>query len=317
MAIGAEVRLADGDHVVQFYEHDQDLVDVVVSYLASALAAGESVVVIARDDHRQAFASGLGAAGVDTAVAEAEGRLVALDARSTLARFMVDGRPDGAAFDAVVGEVIRQAAAGGRAVRAYGEMVALLWQDGDVTGAMEVEDLWNTLAEQLPFSLFCAYPAGSMADGHGAYAFAEVCHRHSSVVAGAPAPGGSEVTRRFLGPRGPWWARRFVAEVLTDWGRTDVLDDCLLVVSELASNAVRHAGSDFTVSLGRAGEVVTVVVGDSCAAPPAPRQPDDMSSTGRGLHLVGAVAGEWGYLPAEDGKLVWAHLGPPGETKAS
>ena len=134
MPVDTEIRLADGDHVVQFYGHDADLVDVVASYLSAAVLDGDAVIVIATPEHRAAFEAAMAAAGVDAELAAAGGRRIVLDAADTLARFMTDDVPDPAAFDAVVGGLVRDAASGGP-VRAYGEMVALLWDAGNVTGA--------------------------------------------------------------------------------------------------------------------------------------------------------------------------------------
>src|SRR5687768_17281032 len=135
MPVDSQIRLADGEHVVQFYENDDDLVTFVTGYLGAATVAGDAVVVIATPDHAEAFLSALGRAGVDVEAARQDGRLVILDAATTLSRFMIGDAPDAAAFDAVVGDLVRRAGAGGRPVRAYGEMVALLWAAGNVTGS--------------------------------------------------------------------------------------------------------------------------------------------------------------------------------------
>src|SRR3954471_8040608 len=144
------------DHVVQFYESDSELVARAGGYLSRALQAGEVAIVIATPAHGEGFAAHLpGGAG----------ELVWLDAAETLARLMRDGRVDRESFFASVGEVVRPAAATGRPVRAYGEMVALLWEAGDVTSAIELEALWNELATHVPFSLYCAYRSESV-NGH-------------------------------------------------------------------------------------------------------------------------------------------------------
>src|SRR6185503_3272068 len=139
MPVDAHVRLGVGDHVVQFYDDDDQLIAVVVGYLAAALVDGDAVVVLATPAHRRAFAAALAAAGVDAAAARDDGRLVLLDAAGTLARFTVGDDIDAAAFDSVVGGLVRRVAASGRPVRAYGEMVALLWGAGDRAGAVELE----------------------------------------------------------------------------------------------------------------------------------------------------------------------------------
>jgi hypothetical protein len=164
LALDTDTLFGSGDHVVHFYDGSDALVDVVVPFLAPALADSSSIVVLATEAHREQLAAGLARYGIDVDAARAAGRVSLLDADEALARVMVDGVPDPAAFDAVVGAAMREAAAGGGRVRAFGELVALLWEAGDVTGALEVERLWDSLAETMPFSLFCAYPSELVAD---------------------------------------------------------------------------------------------------------------------------------------------------------
>jgi hypothetical protein len=306
MPIDTEVRLGDRDHVVQFYEADEDLVGVVMGYLSGAILAGDTVVLIATAEHCEAFEAALQTAAVDVEVARAEGRLLVEDAGETLARFIVDGVPDPAGFDTVVGGLVRAASAGGGHVRAYGEMVALLWDAGLVTAAIELERLWNTLGARKPFSLFCAYPAASMAGT--ADCFSEVCHLHSRVLGAAPLAEG-EVVRRFArGPQSLRRARGFVAETLNGWGLRSVTDDAVLVGNELAANAVMHAASDFSVAVSRRGDRVRIEVGDSSTGAPTPRRPGPGRLGGRGLVIVGHVATHWGHRLVGTGKVVWADL---------
>jgi len=124
--------------------------------------------VVATEAHRASFLDHLVQAGVDVASAQASGGLVLLDANETLDAFMIDGRPDRDRFAASVGNLLISASDNGRrSVRAFGEMVALLWDDDQVTAAIELEDLWNGLAGHAPFSLFCAYPAASVGRAGG------------------------------------------------------------------------------------------------------------------------------------------------------
>lgn len=322
MHVDTEVRLADGDHVVHFYEGDDDLVRVVAGYLSAAVADGDAVVVIATPEHRIEFDAALAVAGINATAAGRTGRLVVLDAAGTLAGFMTGDVPDPVAFDRVVGKVVRDAVATGRPARAFGEMVAVLWQAGNEAGAIALERLWNELAERHPFSLFCAYPVHAVGAADAAGAFSEVCHLHSEVVGGAPTPEAAEVTRRFAATLdAPRLARRFVAETLDGWGRPDLVEDAQLVVTELATNAILHARSDVTVGLTRRRDggdgVVYVVVGDASHAAPVARDAGPNATGGRGLRLVGALARRCGHEVVDRGKFVWAELiGEQGERSA-
>jgi len=281
-----------GRHVVQFYERDADLVACAGGYLQDAVRASGVAIVIATEAHREAF---------EALLCDDEGTVVWLDAAATLARFVRDGRVDRDAFFGVVGGVVRSAAASGRPVYAYGEMVALLWEAGDVTGAIELETLWNELATEIPFALYCAYRSESVSGHEHADALATVCDLHSGVVA--------ETTWQFAAdPAAPGDARRLAADTLRH-AHHDLLDDVQIVITELAANAVRHARTPFSVSICSTRSRVRIEVRDGSRAMPAVRDDPGTTPFGRGMRIVTALATRWGVEPAPDGKVVWAELG--------
>jgi hypothetical protein len=297
-----------GTHLVQFYEDESGLVSVVSEYLARALTDGATAVVFADEAHCDLFCEALGVAGLDAGIAEAETRLSIFDAPATVEHLLVDGAPDPFGFDAAVGSGVRAAAARGRPVVAYGEMVAYLWETGNVIGAIELEKLWKELAETVPFLLLCGYPSRLMESPEAADAFAELCDAHTCVVAGAPLADDAEASRRFpRAPHAPGHARRFVTETLGAWARPELGNDAALLVTELATNAL-VAGSGFTVSLSRVEGGVRVAVGDVGSSPPDYRDAEIFALGGRGLHLVATLARDWGHSVVPGGKLVWAEL---------
>jgi anti-sigma regulatory factor (Ser/Thr protein kinase) len=257
----------------------------------SAYLAGDGVpVVIATAPHRAALTAALG---------EREDAIW-LDAAETLERFTWNGRIDRGRFDAVVGDVIRAATASGRPVRAFGEMVALLWDDGNLSAAIELEALWNDLLAAIPFSLYCAYPSAAVHGPEHAAELEAVCHLHTVV----------ETTWEFpADDAAPADARHRLAEALTRQGHTRArLDDARIVVTELAANAVLHAGSPFSVSVRGDGARLRIGVRDHSRAMPEPQEPSAVRLSGRGLQLIAAIAGRWGVEPLADGKVVWAEL---------
>jgi anti-sigma regulatory factor (Ser/Thr protein kinase) len=312
-----EIRVDAGEHVVQFYEDDLQLAGTVGGYLSGALEDGAVAIVIATEAHRRLFAAELEAAGLDPAASLLDGSLVVLDAAATMAGFIDAGRVDHAGFGRIVASVIRRALASGRPVRAYGEMVALLWEAGDVLAAIELETAWNDLARELPFALVCAYRSESVQGHQHANALHEVCHLHTSVIGSRPgerrdAPGPGEVCAEFSRERqAPTAARRFVAGVLKEWGHSpSLVDDAKLVVSELATNAVIHASSPFSVAVRPSGSSVRVSVRDRSRTRPSLRHDDGLAISGRGLRLIDTLATNWGVEIAHDGKTVWAELRP-------
>jgi PAS domain S-box-containing protein len=172
--VGTEfmVRLGEPSHVVQFYQTEEFLCGLVSDYLAAGLAAGERLVVFATDAHRELFRRSLDSRGLEVDQACSSGRLILGDARDALRRFMVDGLPDRERFD----EVITGAIGVGRGrprVRLYGEMIDLLWRDGDEQAAILLEEMWSELGRRPSLGLVCAHVVGGFykeghADGHPA-----------------------------------------------------------------------------------------------------------------------------------------------------
>lgn len=318
MALTADHFLhAPHDHAVQFYGHDAELADGVGRYLVEAIEADGVAIVIATEAHWRAFAARLAQAGIDVAAARESGSLVVLDAAEAMAALLIDGRLAPHRFDKLIGDLIRDAAALGRPVRAFGEIVALLWADGHVTASLELEALWNGLGLEAAFSLYCAYPLATVEGEGDVDAFHEVCRQHSAVV-GAPVAlprlqePPLELARTFVRDgRGPANARRLVIQALLAWGYPDLVDDAAVIITELATNAVIHARTDFTVTIARLpGGAIRVAVQDSSRKPPRPREPMPLEGSGRGLRLVDAIAAGWGADLVAGGKIVWAQLQP-------
>ena len=311
MQANTTMRLAAGDHVVHFYADDDELVAVVTRYLGSALARGDAAVIVATPDHVARFRDGFARAGVDVAAAESASRLVVLDAADTLAAFAPEDTVDAAAFEATVAPVLERARAAGTHVCVYGEMVALLLDRGRPDAAVELEGCWNDLSRKDAFSLLCAYPdaAGSSGDDDRPQTYAQICGLHSDIVAEQPQPDDAECSCAFArGPGAPSQARRFVASVLREWELDELVDPANLVVSELATNAVVHARSGFTVSLTHDGPVIRIAVGDGASSVPQRAAGGAGVPRGRGLPIIEAVAARWGHFALDRGKLVWAEL---------
>jgi hypothetical protein len=154
-------KAGEGDHLVQFYEDPRVLAMSLAFYVANGLRQGESAVLIARPEHLDACNSFL-AEEFDVASLIAKGRLCEFDAAGTLASVCVDRKPERSYFDAVIPMVLdlAKAASPVRRVRAYGEMVDLLREAGDLKSALVLEGFWNDLARRYSFSLLCSYKEG-------------------------------------------------------------------------------------------------------------------------------------------------------------
>jgi MEDS: MEthanogen/methylotroph, DcmR Sensory domain len=145
--------------MVQFYTDDIPLTEGVTQYLIEGMRLGERGIVIATADHCAAIRRALEKNGLDVDGAVYNRRLLFCDAGEILNRFMIDGQPDRGGFDAAVGTLVRDLStptSGGR-LRAYGEMVDLLWNAGHSAAAMRLEGFWNELLDATGVSLTCAY----------------------------------------------------------------------------------------------------------------------------------------------------------------
>ncbi len=171
-------ELGPRDHFCQFYDQDETLLDTVEGFLGPGMECGDSAIIIATTPHLVALEQRFRDRGIDIDQAMACDQYMALDAAETLAKFMNKGWPDQGTFLEVVHEIIARASAGNRRVRAFGEMVSLLWESGNKTATIRLEKLWNDLGRAEKFSLFCAYPAtafsavgcqGSLNDIHAAH----------------------------------------------------------------------------------------------------------------------------------------------------
>jgi MEDS: MEthanogen/methylotroph, DcmR Sensory domain len=154
-------RAEPAEHLVQLYGgDDQFLTNNVTRYLLEGVKRGDGLLLIATPEHREAIVRQMGGEDARTEAAIREGRLVLLDAGETLARIMEDGQPDWELFARAVGGICEElrGRVGERSIRAFGEMVGLLWMEGRYSAAIRLEEYWNRLLEDKAICLFCAYP---------------------------------------------------------------------------------------------------------------------------------------------------------------
>jgi len=174
--------LGKSEHFVQFYETDSFLLNSLTDFVGAGLRAGNAVIVIGTKARRLGLEESLRESGLDLRDCRASGQYIALDAQKTLARFMIGGFPDRARFAEVVGGLIERAANGGRDVRIFGEMVALLWEAGNYEGAIRMEEMWNDLQRTHSFSLFCVYPMNQSNGAARVKPFTDVCATHTRII---------------------------------------------------------------------------------------------------------------------------------------
>jgi hypothetical protein len=170
------------EHVVQIYGDDRVFLDGLEGFVGNGLRAGESAIVIATATHLHGLEKRLRQNGVDVEKARAEKRYVSRLAEDVLAQFMVKEWPDETRFLATMENLI--VAARGeeqRRVRAFGEMVAILWSRGNHAATIHLELLWTKVLAAEKFPLFCAYPRDTFAK-NATESIVEICRIHSRVA---------------------------------------------------------------------------------------------------------------------------------------
>ena len=177
-------EIAPCDHCVQIYGDELSFMDALEGYVTSGLSKRESVIVLATAGHLHELEKRLRAKWLDVDRARWEDRYIALLAQETLSLFMEGGMIDEHRFTEVITSLLARARGGvGRKVRAFGEMVAILWEQGHCAAAIELEVLWSKLQAVEQFPLFCAYPRSGFGKNASA-SIQSVCVAHSRVIPG-------------------------------------------------------------------------------------------------------------------------------------
>lgn len=107
------------------------------------------------------------------------------------------------------------------------------------------------------------------------------------------------------GPRSASAARKFASLTLAEWGGEQLDDVVTLLLSELVTNSILHAGTHVEVCIFAGHDTLRVEVGDGSTAAPRARHFSAESTTGRGLGLVTELSTRWGVESRGDGKTVW------------
>jgi DNA-binding NarL/FixJ family response regulator len=172
-------------HEAVFYSGDAALLEDFTQFVGTTLKAGNSVILVATELHRDRLLPKLYAHGVDMGSAIEQGRYIALDAHETLSTFMVDGLPDPVRFSQVVGDLILTAAKCAKAepprVAACGECAPLLLAKGEVEAAIRLEKLWDEIATIHDLDILCGYPLGSFQGVESSFGLHRISAVHSGV----------------------------------------------------------------------------------------------------------------------------------------
>jgi hypothetical protein len=176
-------EIAKKDHLVQVYEDQKILLDSLEGFVGTGFLAGNSVIIVATADHLSALERRLLQHGFDLASLIATDQYIPLNAENLLSTFMVNGWPDEDLFMQSAKQLLIRARRNKRPVRAFGEMVALLWSAGCKLATIKVEELWNNLCSQEEFCIYCAYPQ-SIFNEKDQQLVGHICKNHTKEIGG-------------------------------------------------------------------------------------------------------------------------------------
>ena len=169
-------------HLLQLFDTPESLAASVCSFFVDGYNAGGNLLMIAKPKHRAAVLSALHEAGCFPEDSNGRQRLVALDASEVLKRITRNGSIDSRLFDAIVAPLVERLSASGK-LWIYGEIVELLAEQEDFTGAMQVEQMWNRLAKICPFTLLCGYSSAHFTAPTAKPALRGICSTHTHSTA--------------------------------------------------------------------------------------------------------------------------------------
>jgi hypothetical protein len=173
-------EMSPSDHFVQIYEEERYFVDTLESFTVNGLKNDEAIIIIGTEPHRTALERRLAIRGFDLDEARRDNKYIPLDADDTLSRFLNAGWPDDDKFNDTIRPVIQKARSASPKVRAFGEMVALMWSRGQMAATVRLEHLWNRLLSEEKIPLYCAYPKVSFNDSN-IRSLHDVCDAHTHV----------------------------------------------------------------------------------------------------------------------------------------
>ena len=205
-----------------------------------------------------------------------------------------------------------------RAVREHAPDLALLDLGMPGTGGIEALPELVAAAPATRVIVVSGFPRGRLGRltvGHGAVGYVEKGLSAKAMVDDVVAVAGlletvasalaTDRTRLAADPRSSAGARRFVEETLRRWDCEEVLDTVKLLVSELVTNSVIHAGSAADVAVLLKEDALRIEVSDEGGGAVDPRDAAADATSGRGMELVGSLSSAWGVDVTDHGKTVW------------
>jgi hypothetical protein len=174
----------ENGHIVQLYQDDDFYAEAISHFAVEGLVRGESIILVATRPHWKNISGRLRGKGVDVDGLFRQGQLTLLDADDTLPKFMAGSMPDGGIFKPLAKRTIHKARAGGKypRVRWWGEMVNVLYVNGNPRGSTRLEEFFDEVAHEENIAIFCSFLMDKFDPKIYDEAFGNVCRTHSHVI---------------------------------------------------------------------------------------------------------------------------------------
>ena len=173
-------EMAPCDHLVQIYEDDEIFVHALTGFTENGFQNGDSVIIIATDSHLSLLEKQLNQ-NHDLAALKLSGRFIPVNAEDALSSFVIDDIVDEALFRKFVNGLITISRQNNHKVRAFGELVAVLWGQGNRQATYKLESLWDEFCKSDLICLFCAYPKSGFRQ-NARESIEHICSLHSKMI---------------------------------------------------------------------------------------------------------------------------------------
>ena len=180
-------------HIVQLYQEPDFYGEAISHFAVEGLIRGESIILVATDSNWANISKHLERHGLDIPQLFERGQLTLLNANDTLPKFLANGAPDGSIFKPLASQTIKKARCDGKysRVRWWGEMVNVLYVDGNGNASHKLEQFFDEVAHEESIAIFCSFLMDRYDPRIYDEVFANVCSTHSNVIP----------TRDYLGHR--------------------------------------------------------------------------------------------------------------------
>jgi hypothetical protein len=179
-------EIAPCEHVLQVYDNNEVFIKTLSEFVGDGINSGDCTIVIATRQHLLSLENSLLSHGINVDSLKKEDQYIAIDAEEVLSTFMVNDWPDSKKFFEMVSGLFKRAKKKNRNVRAFGEMVAVLWSQGLNGATVQLEHLWNQFCAEHQMTLFCAYPRSGFTE-NAEESIKSICCTHSKVISGSEA----------------------------------------------------------------------------------------------------------------------------------